>query len=162
MPFGIGETIGILPRSSKLSRPPASSESVSRRMSRQARRDTGPEIELRRELHRRGLRFRVGFRPLTGLRSTADVVFTRAKLAVYVDGCFWHGCPEHGTMPTSNRQWWQEKLERNKRRDIETDEALATAGWRVVRVWEHEDSAEAADRVERILNSDDPRSRLAG
>jgi DNA mismatch endonuclease (patch repair protein) len=123
-------------------------------MSLQARRDTAPEVELRRELHRRGLRFRVSFRPSVAVRSTADLVFTRAKVAVYVDGCFWHSCPEHGTMPASNRDWWHEKLERNKARDREADEALAAAGWRVVRVWEHETAREAADRIERMLRGD--------
>jgi DNA mismatch endonuclease, patch repair protein len=120
-------------------------------MSRQARRDTTPEVELRRELHRRGLRFRVALRPVVGIRSTADIVFTRARLAVYVDGCFWHSCPEHGTMPSANRRWWADKLAQNEKRDRETDEALTAAGWLVVRVWEHEPPAEAADRIQRIL-----------
>ena len=124
-------------------------------MARQARRDTAPEMDLRRELHRRGLRFRVSLRPLDAIRSTADVVFTRAKVAVYVDGCFWHSCPEHGTMPTSNRAWWHAKLERNKARDRASDNALAAAGWRVVRVWEHETAGEAADRIEDLLRADD-------
>jgi DNA mismatch endonuclease, patch repair protein len=131
--------------------PTPSSEDVSRRMARQARRDTAPEVELRRELHSRGLRFRVSFRPLGDLRSTADIVFTRAKVAVYVDGCFWHSCPEHGTMPATNRAWWCAKLERNKARDRACDQALAAAGWRVVRVWEHESPPEAADRIERLV-----------
>jgi DNA mismatch endonuclease (patch repair protein) len=123
-------------------------------MARQARRDTGPEVQLRRELHRRGLRFRVERRPLPGLRSTADIVFTRARLAVYVDGCFWHSCPEHGTMPAANREWWAKKLARNRTRDLATDQALTDAGWRVVRVWEHEDARDAADRIEQIVRRD--------
>src|SRR5262245_33463041 len=108
-------------------------------MARQAVRDTAPEVSLRRELHRRGLRYRVSLRPLPGLRSTADIVFTRAKVAVYVDGCFWHSCPEHGSMPAANRDWWRQKLERNKERDREAEKALAQAGWACIRVWEHED-----------------------
>jgi DNA mismatch endonuclease (patch repair protein) len=120
-------------------------------MARQARRDTAPEVELRRELHRRGLRFRVAYRPVEGLRSTADIAFTRAHVAVYVDGCFWHSCPEHGTMPASNRHWWRQKLERNRERDRRTDAALTAAGWRVVRVWEHEHAVEAADRIEQAV-----------
>src|SRR4051812_41368293 len=91
-------------------RPPASSPAVSTRMSQQRSRDTAPEIALRRELHRRGHRFRVARRPVPGLRSTADIVFGPAKVAVYVDGCFWHSCPEHATQPVSNREWWAEKL----------------------------------------------------
>jgi DNA mismatch endonuclease (patch repair protein) len=127
-------------------------------MSRQARRDTAPEVKLRSELHHRGLRFRVSVSPLAGLRSTADIVFPRARVVVYVDGCFWHSCPEHGTMPASNRDWWQEKLARNQARDRATDEALMSAGWNVVRVWEHESAAEAADRIEarvRAINAGD-------
>jgi DNA mismatch endonuclease, patch repair protein len=120
-------------------------------MSRQAVRDTAPEVALRRELHRRGLRFRVSLRPLPTLRSTADIVFSRAKVVVYVDGCFWHSCPEHGTMPVANRDWWRSKLERNKERDREADDALARAGWMVLRIWEHEDARDAADRVEQAV-----------
>lgn len=120
-------------------------------MARQATRDTAPEVALRRELHRRGLRFRVSLRPLPGLRSTADVVFSRAKVAVYVDGCFWHSCPEHATLPSANRDWWRGKLLRNIERDRATDAALGAAGWRVVRVWDHEAATEAADRVEDAL-----------
>jgi len=120
-------------------------------MARQARRDTAPEIDLRRELHRRGLRFRVSVRPLVELRSEADIVFTRQKVAVYVDGCFWHCCPEHGTLPEANRDWWVQKLERNKARDSACDAALISAGWRVVRVWEHEDAGEAAERIAVLL-----------
>src|SRR5262245_53662406 len=107
-------------------------------MARQATRDTAPEVNLRRELHRRGLRFRVSSPPLEGLRSRADIVFIGPRIAIYVDGCFWHSCPEHGTVPSSNREWWSHKLERNRARDRACDQALSSAGWRVVRVWEHE------------------------
>jgi DNA mismatch endonuclease (patch repair protein) len=120
-------------------------------MSRQAIRDTEPEIALRRELHRRNLRFRVSRRPLAGLRTTADIVFGRARVAVYVDGCFWHSCPEHGTQPASNQAWWAAKLESNRARDLSTDESLTEAGWLPVRVWEHEPTDEAADRIEAIV-----------
>lgn len=120
-------------------------------MARQARRDTAPEVALRRELHRRGLRFRVGLRPLAALRSTADVAFTRARVAVYVDGCFWHSCPQHGTTPATNREWWEQKLEKNRLRDAATDAALGEAGWIVIRVWEHEEPAAAADRVQAAV-----------
>src|SRR6188472_4126360 len=110
-------------------------------------RDTGPELWLRRELHGRGFRFKVDSLVISGLRRRADIVFTRVRLAVFVDGCFWHGCPEHGTSPRANSEWWAWKIERNRTRDADTDGLLAAAGWHVVRVWEHEDAAVAADRV---------------
>lgn len=124
-------------------RPTPSSASVSARMSGQARRDTEPEVALRRLLHARGMRYRVHYPVPTRPRRTIDVAFTRAKVAVFVDGCFWHGCPEHGTWPRSNAQWWATKIGRNRERDADTDAVLAAAGWTVVRLWEHE-SPEAA------------------
>ena len=130
-----------------------SSAGVSERMSRVRRRDTAPELELRSELHRRGFRYRVDRRPLQGLPSRADIVFGPAKVAVYVDGCFWHSCPEPGTMPRSNEAFWQEKLSRNQERDATVNAALAAAGWTVVRVWEHEEIALAADRVEAAIRA---------
>ncbi len=135
----------------------SSSAGVSERMSRVRGRDTAPELELRSELHRRGLRYRVDRRPLKGIPSRADLVFGPAKVAVYVDGCFWHSCPEHGTMPRSNEAFWQEKLGRNRERDAAVNDALAAAGWTVVRVWEHEAISAAADRVEAAVR----RSRAA-
>jgi len=134
-------------------RPPMtpSSVGVSERMSRVRRRDTAPELELRSELHRRGLRYRVDRRPLKGIPSRADLVFGPAKVAVYVDGCFWHSCPEHGTMPRSNEAFWQDKLGRNQERDAAVNEALAAEGWTVVRIWEHEEIEPAADRVEAAV-----------
>lgn len=125
-------------------------------MSRLGRRDTQPELALRSELHRRGFRFRVDRAPVPGLRSRADIVFGPARVAVYVDGCFWHSCPEHGTRPKANADWWERKLDRNQERDRETDRVLRENGWQVVRIWEHEDPAEAADRVEVAV-----RTRLA-
>ena len=121
---------------------------VRRRMERQARRDTTPELALRRELWGRGLRYFVD-RPVgPNRRRRADIVFPRAKVAVFVDGCFWHSCPEHGTLPKNNRDWWVAKLEANVSRDRETDRRLTEAGWRVVRVWEHEDVGVAAAAVQ--------------
>lgn len=125
-------------------------------MSRQATRNTVPEVDLRRELHHRGLRFRVSRRPLQGFRSTADIVFTRAKVAVYVDGCFWHSCPEHATWPASNSDWWRAKLARNKERDLDVNAALSAAGWAVIRVWEHENAIDAADRVQAAVQKRGP------
>ncbi len=93
------------------------------------------------------MRYRVDVAPLPGLRRRADVVFTRARLAVFVDGCFWHRCPQHGTSPRNNADWWRDKLDRNVQRDRDTDRALHEAGWQVLRVWEHEPTAIAADKV---------------
>lgn len=125
------------------------SEKTRARMMAQAKRDTSPELTLRRALHRRGLRYRVDVSPAGRVRGRADVVFPREKIAIYVDGCFWHQCPEHGSMPRSNRAWWRAKLEENVARDRRVDQQLTAAGWLVLRVWEHEDPEEAADRIER-------------
>ncbi len=116
-------------------------------MERQARRDTKAELVVRRAVWRRGLRYRVDLAPLSGSRRRADLVFTRARVAVFVDGCFWHGCPIHATAPKSNAAWWEEKLAANVRRDRDTEARLEAAGWHVVRVWEHEDPEEAAERI---------------
>jgi DNA mismatch endonuclease (patch repair protein) len=132
---------------SSSARPVPSSAAKSAEMSRLGRRDTQPELALRSELHRRGFRFRVDRAPRPGLRSRADIVFGPARVAVYVDGCFWHSCPEHGTRPKANAEWWERKLDRNQERDRETDRILREHGWRVVRIWEHEDPLKAADRV---------------
>lgn len=134
-------------------RPRASDEIVERRMRAQRRRDTKPELALRRVLHARGRRFFVDRAPLAGLRRRADLVFPRRKVAVFVDGCYWHGCPEHGTTPKRNREWWVEKIHRNKVRDRDTDAQLAAAGWVVVRLWEHVPAEEGADRVEAVLGA---------
>ena len=114
-------------------------------------RDTGPEMALRRRLHALGFRYRVAARPLKPVRRTADLVFRSAKVAVFVDGCFWHHCPEHGTSPRANSDYWGPKLEGNVERDRQTDALLTDAGWLSVRVWEHEDPIAAARRVARIV-----------
>jgi len=129
----------------------ASSAAVSERMSKHPRRDTLPEVRLRQALHARGLRFRVQ-QPVPGIaRRTIDIAFTRAKVAVFVDGCFWHGCAEHRRIPRSNSAWWAAKIHRNRERDEETDVALAAASWVVVRVWEHDTLDDAAARVQRVV-----------
>lgn len=121
-------------------------------MQRQRTRDTGVEIALRSELHRRGLRFRVHRRPLRDVRREADIVNASLRLAVFVDGCFWHGCPEHATWPKANDEFWRSKIEGNRERDRDTDRRLHEAGWSVVRVWEHEPASEAADRVMTVVD----------
>src|SRR5437764_852488 len=114
--------------------------------------DTTPERRLRSQLHRLGLRFRKDLPVALGGRSVRpDVVFTRARVAVFVDGCFWHRCPEHFQMPRANREYWEPKLTRNVERDGEADAALQAAGWVVVRVWEHEAADAAAGRVADIV-----------
>jgi DNA mismatch endonuclease, patch repair protein len=129
---------------------------TSARMSRQRRTGTAPETALRKELHRRGRRYFVDRAPLPGVRRRADLVFPRLRVAVYVDGCFWHCCPEHATYPKNNAQWWAEKLAGNVARDRDTDARLAAAGWTVVRIWEHEDAVAAADRVQAALSPPTP------
>lgn len=133
--------------------PKASSRSIRTRMKQVKRRDTGPETALRSLLHRAGHRFRVDCSPVVGIRSRADIVFRGARVAVFVDGCFWHGCPQHGTWPKSNAAFWREKIESNRRRDAETTACLRRLGWRVVRVWEHETVEKAAARVQAALRT---------
>lgn len=110
-------------------------------------RDTKPEIALRRELHRRGFRYRTNYRPLSSLRRTADVAFTKARLAVFIDGCFWHGCPDHYTAPIKNSEFWADKVSRNRERDAETNARLRLADWNVLRIWEHMPLLESVDLV---------------
>jgi DNA mismatch endonuclease, patch repair protein len=124
-----------------------SSVGVSRRMSSQRSRDTAPEVSIRKLLHARGLRFRVAW-PVPGLkRRTIDIAFTRVRIAVFVDGCFWHVCPVHATSPAANGAWWTDKLTKNQARDLATNAHLAQQGWRVMRIWEHEVPAEAAAKI---------------
>jgi DNA mismatch endonuclease (patch repair protein) len=134
-----------------VSGPVPADASVRARMQAQRERDTGIERALRSRLHARGLRFRLHRRLLAGSRREADLVFPRARVAVFVDGCFWHGCPEHATWPKHNADFWREKIERNVARDRDTDARLAADGWQVVRVWEHEAVEAAVERVERAV-----------
>lgn len=120
-------------------------------MSAQRTVHTNPETLIRRELHRRGLRFRVNYPVPSRPRRTMDVAFTRYVLAVFVDGCFWHVCPLHATWPVANSAWWRNKLEANRSRDLDTDLALRSQGWDVVRIWEHEDVLTATDRIVEAL-----------
>lgn len=117
-------------------------------------RDTKPELQLRSELHRRGLRYFVDRAPIEGFRRRADVLFPRKKIAVFIDGCFWHGCPEHFTVAKTNAEYWADKVAGNRQRDRDTDERLHAVGWTVIRVWEHQDVIAVADQVEQMVRAD--------
>ncbi|MFC8405296.1 very short patch repair endonuclease [Streptomyces griseoincarnatus] len=131
----------------------ASSSSVRAVMRANRGKDTGPEVALRKELYRRGLRYRVDTRPIPGVRRRADLVFLGARVAVFVDGCYWHGCPEHYRPATKNAEFWQRKINGNRDRDRETNEILRAAGWTVIRVWEHEASRTAADLISEVVRA---------
>ncbi|MFE0327945.1 very short patch repair endonuclease [Streptomyces sp. NPDC058960] len=141
--------------------PLTTTPAVSRRMSRQRSRNTEVEVLLRRELHRAGLRYRVHRRPLPGVRREADVVFGPARVAVFVDGCYWHGCPEHATWPKTNADFWRTKITRNQERDRDTDRKLIEAGWMPMRVWEHEDPAVAARKIADVVRQRRPLSKVS-
>jgi DNA mismatch endonuclease, patch repair protein len=124
-------------------------------------RDTKPELALRRAVHARGMRYRVGIRPVPSLRRTADLVFTKARVAVFLDGCFWHGCPQHHSVAKTNATFWADKVRGNRERDAETDRILAEHGWTVVRIWEHDDSSAAAVKIESLVTARSSRSNLS-
>ena len=136
----------------------ASSPAVRASMQANRGRDTTPELALRRAVHALGLRYFVGRRPLTQLRRTADLVFPGSKVAVFMDGCFWHGCPDHYSVAKTNAAFWARKVEINRQRDRDTDARLVEAGWAPLRVWEHEDPTTAATRVkEEVMKRSSPR-----
>lgn len=114
-------------------------------------RDTAPEKALRSALHKKGLRFRIDQKPITKLNRRADIIFRFAKVAVFVDGCFWHGCPIHGTQAKANAEFWRNKITRNQERDLETNQLLKNAGWKVIRVWEHENPEKVAEKIYKII-----------
>lgn len=123
-----------------------------RNMQANRSRDTKPELEVRHLLHAAGLRYRVHFQPLADVRRRADIVFTRQRLAVFIDGCFWHGCPEHGRATFNhNVAYWPEKISTNQARDIDTSERLRAAGWAVMRFWVHESAPDVAAAIERAV-----------
>ncbi|MFF1675928.1 very short patch repair endonuclease [Streptomyces sp. NPDC058256] len=122
-------------------------------MSRQPSRDTAPEVAVRRLLHASGLRYRVNV-PVPGMpRRTIDIVFGKAKIAIFMDGCFWHGCPQHATQPKANATWWRDKLDKNMARDRQTTEHLVAEGWTVLRFWEHELPEEVARSIAHAKTS---------
>ncbi|MCX5596522.1 very short patch repair endonuclease [Streptomyces phaeochromogenes] len=130
----------------------ASSAARRRNMQAIRSRDTKPELLVRRLLHAQGLRYRVAAKPLPGLRRTADIVFRPAKLAVFIDGCYWHGCPEHYAPPKTNPDYWSGKVTRNMTRDRDTDERLREAGWTVLRFWEHESPNDCALKIAATIS----------
>lgn len=124
-----------------------------RNMQANRRRDTGPELRVRSLLHGAGLRYRVDIPPLSTLPNRADIVFTRSHVAVFIDGCYWHGCPEHYRLPRVNSNYWAPKIEGNRARDRRVDQALVDAGWTVLRFWEHEPPDEIAAEVIRCVRA---------
>lgn len=129
-------------------------------------RDTGPEMAVRRLLHAAGFRYRVSIRPEAGLRRTADIVFTKRRIAVFIDGCYWHGCPEHCRLTSSNYDYWTKKIEGNRHRDVQTNAYLESAGWTVLRYWEHEPAegvvADIIDTLEHREDRGEAASSLRG
>ncbi|WP_433490601.1 very short patch repair endonuclease [Nocardia grenadensis] len=153
MVFGMDDNVGSRARYAAGAAPPPLNEGRSRNMRANRRADTKPELALRRALHAQGYRYRKDLllRLDGGVRVRPDVVFTSRKVAVFVDGCFWHVCPQHGRQPTTNDWYWAPKLRRNVERDRLADQALRAAGWVVIRVWEHEPAVEAAVRVSHVI-----------
>lgn len=130
-----------------MARPAASSDIVRQNMSRQGTRDTSCELAIRKILHRRGYRFRVDFRPLLSERFRADIGWKGRRVAVFIDGCYWHQCPIHGTVPKTNSTWWEAKFAANRERDQRVRETLERHGWTVLRYWEHEDPERVATQI---------------
>jgi len=131
--------------------PISSSSAALNRMKAAKPRDTAPEKALRSELHEKGLRYRIDVKPIKELNRRADIVFRSAKVAIFVDGCFWHGCPTHGTQAKANAEFWKNKIKQNQIRDEDTNERLKKAGWKVVRVWEHENPEKASKKIYNII-----------
>jgi len=142
----------------------ATDEATRNKMLGNRNRDTKPELRVRSLVHKRGMRYRVNHRPLPRVRRTADLVFRPARVAVFIDGCYWHGCPKHYTEPKTNTEYWREKIDRNKGRDRETDDLLAAEGWTVLRFWEHDDPETVAATIERSvrLRRKRPQTNLDG
>jgi DNA mismatch endonuclease, patch repair protein len=116
-------------------------------------RDTSAELRIRKQLHAKGLRYSVDAKPLRDSSRRADLVFRKAKVAVFVDGCFWHGCPEHATWPKANKEFWRIKLLANRARDADTNNTLRSRGWSVIRVWEHDDPERAARKITQLVRA---------
>ncbi|MBX3091194.1 MAG: very short patch repair endonuclease [Cryobacterium sp.] len=134
----------------------ASSEHARHSMMGNRSSDTKPELFVRQRLHAMGLRYRTNARPEKDLRRTADILFTRARVVVLIDGCYWHGCPDHCRMPVMNREYWEAKIARNRERDCQTTKELTRRGWRVLRFWSHEDPDAVARKVSAAVRTDAP------
>ncbi|MDR0416543.1 MAG: very short patch repair endonuclease [Propionibacteriaceae bacterium] len=140
----------------------ATSAAVRRSMLANRSRDTQPELAVRRLLHRHGLRYRVCHRPLPRLRATADIVFTRQRVAVFIDGCFWHACQDHFRAPAANADYWRAKIDRNRARDEAVNQTLGEAGWTVLRFWSHEPPEAVAAQVEAAVRGSLGRCQASG
>lgn len=136
-----------------IDRPVPLSDAIRKRMEGQRRRDTAVEIAIRRQLHKLGFRYRVDFRPEPSLRCRGDIVFSKRKLIVFVDGCFWHGCPLHATAPKNNAVWWRDKLDNHMSRDRRNTAELEALGWTVKRFWEHEEPKEIVLAIRAVLSA---------
>ncbi len=136
-----------------MSRVSPSSHEASLRMARVRQKGTSAEIDLRKALHSKGMRYRLHVQLLTKPRRVADIVFSSTRIAIFVDGCFWHGCPEHASWPKSNADFWREKIETNRARDADTDQRLRSLGWTVIRIWAHENADDAADSIAQIIEA---------
>lgn len=134
-----------------MAHPVPSSLDTNRRLARVRQSGTRAEIELRRAWHARGLRYRVQLPILRKPHRVADIVFTRVKVAVFVDGCFWHGCPVHATWPNNNAEFWKEKIQTNRAKGADTNIRLKSIGWEPVQIWEHDNTVEAADQICRLI-----------
>lgn len=134
----------------------ASSAGTRRSMKGNRSKNTSPEVAIRRRLHASGLRYRLHVALLAGSRRSADIVFPRQRVAVFVDGCYWHGCPEHYTVPRANAAFWRAKVQDNRARDLDTTSRFQEEGWTVLRVWEHESPEQAASRIEQVVRSHPP------
>jgi DNA mismatch endonuclease, patch repair protein len=137
----------------------ASSPGSRRSMQGNRSQDTSAELAVRRLLHAAGLRYRVNTRPVPAIRRRADVVFPRRKIAVFIDGCFWHACPDHFVPPKSNVDYWKPKIDRNQARDRDTNAQLLEAGWSVLRYWSHEEPATVARAIVQEVRGVDRRSK---
>lgn len=131
----------------------ASSPGIRRSMQSNRGRNTRPEMRVRSALHKAGLRYRTHFRPILGRRCTVDVAFPKDHVALFIDGCYWHSCPAHRSLPKTNREWWATKLNATQDRDRANTAALQNAGWIVLRVWEHENVSDVVDKVKEVLRT---------
>lgn len=134
-----------------ITRPRPSSDAALNRMKAAKPRDTAAEKAVRSALHRRGLRFRIDTKPIKELNRRADIIFRPERIAIFIDGCFWHGCPMHGTQAKANAEFWRLKIKRNQERDLDTTKKLEECGWKVIRIWEHEDPEEAAQKIYNLI-----------